>query len=306
MTEQIQDIWHAPPELPEWLEEVFPFRRRIYRGGRWAMHFVDEGEGPVVLMQHGNPTWSFLWRKVIRRLADENVRVIAPDMVGLGLSDKPREVGLHSLRFHALNLGRLVEALDLRQMIIVGQDWGGPILASMAARDPERVAGAVFANTGISPPKKKRPLSLFHLLAHLPLASTLLFKGLNFPIYLMHRVQGDPASIGAAERRAYGWPLRRFRDRAAPLALARLVPTGPNHPAARDLRLTRQWGEAFSGPVRLVWGLKDPILGRALKSMQGIFPSARVTETQAGHFLQEEVPEILADAILDVVRALQL
>jgi len=289
------------PALPDWLTPEFPFRRRVFRGGRWAMHFVDEGEGPVVLMQHGNPAWSFLWRKVIRRLADDEIRIIAPDMIGLGLSDKPREAALHSLRFHALNVNRLVQALDLRKVVLVGQDWGGPILGLMAARNPERVAGAVFANTGLAVPRRKRPLSLFHLLAHLPLASTLLFKGANFPARWLHRVQGDPASIGPLARRAYCWPLKSWRARTAPLALARLVPTGPDHPTARELRKIRPWAESFAGPVHLVWGLQDPILGRALKSMQGLFPAAAVTETPAGHFLQEEVPDALAEAIRAVV-----
>lgn len=302
MTEQTGLPFVEPPPLPDWLSPEFPFRRRVFRGGRWPMHFVDEGQGPVVLLQHGNPTWSFLWRKVIRSLADENVRVIAPDMVGLGLSAKPRAVGLHSLRFHALNLGRLVQALDLNDMTIVGQDWGGPIVGLMAHYHPDRVAGAVFANTGLSAPKKKRPLSFFHLLAHLPVVSDVLFRGINFPIPALHRVQGDPASIGRFEKRAYRWPLKAFRDRTAPLALARMVPTGPQHVTSPYMRKAQSWGEAFRGPVRLVWGLKDPILGRALKNMRGVFPAAPLTETQAGHFLQEEVPQALAEAILAVVK----
>lgn len=296
-------IFTDPPPLPDWLANTFPFRRRVFRGGRWAMHFVDQGEGPVVLLQHGNPTWSFLWRKVIERLCEEKVRVVAPDMVGLGLSDKPREVGLHSLRLHAVNLGLLVKALDLQEVTIVGQDWGGPITGLMAAYAPERVAGAVFANTGLSAPRKKRPLSVFHLLSHLPLVSTLLFRGLGFPLPVLHRVQGDPASIGRFERRAYGWPLKRFRHRVAPLALARLVPTGPDHPTAPFLRKVAAWGQSFRGPVHLVWGLKDPILGRLLTPTRRLFPEAQVIETQAGHFLQEEVPAALTEAILAVVRA---
>ena len=296
-------VFEDAASLPDWLHDEFPFRRRLFRGGRWAMHFVDQGEGPVVLMQHGNPTWSFLWRKAIRLLVDKKVRVIAPDMIGLGLSDKPREIGLHSLRFHALNVSRLVQALDLRDVVIVGQDWGGPILGLMAAWQPERVAGAVFANTGLAAPRKKRPLSFFHRLSHLPLVSTLLFKGVNFPLPVLHRVQGDPASIGPLERRAYRWPLKHWRDRTAPLALTRLVPTAPDHPTSHDLRKIAPWAEAFTGPVRLVWGMKDPILGRALKNMRGLFPGAAVTETQAGHFLQEEVPEALVEAILSVLEA---
>ena len=291
-----------PPPLPDWLSADFPFRRRVFQGGRWAMHFVDQGEGPVVLLQHGNPTWSFLWRKVIRRLVEEKVRVVAPDLVGLGLSSKPRALGLHSLRFHAVNLAMLVRALDLQDITIAGQDWGGPVSGLMAAYDPARVSGAVFANTGLSAPRKKRPLSLFHLLAQLPLAGTLLFRGFNFPLPWLHRVQGDPASIGRFERRAYAWPLKRLRDRTAPLALARMVPTGPQHPTAPYLHKVRAWAEAFQGPVRLVWGLKDPILARALNNTRALFPAAEVTETQAGHFLQEEVPDSLAEAILAVAK----
>jgi haloalkane dehalogenase len=184
----------------------------------------------------------------------------------------------------------------------VGQDWGGPIVGLMAHYHPDRVAGAVFANTGLSAPKKKRPLSFFHLLAHLPLVSDVLFRGFTFPIPVLHRVQGDPASIGRFEKRAYRWPLKAFRDRTAPLALTRLVATGPDHPTSPYLRKARAWAEAFNGPVRLVWGLKDPILGRALKNMRDIFPEAPLTETQAGHFLQEEVPQALAEAILAVVK----
>jgi haloalkane dehalogenase len=236
-------------------------------------------------------------------LSAAQVRIIAPDLVGLGLSDKPREAGLHSLRFHAVNLGMLVKALDLQDFIIVGQDWGGPIAGLMAAYAPERVAGAVFANTGLSAPRRKRPLSLFHLLSHLPLVSTLLFRGVNFPLSILHRVQGDPASIGRLERRAYRWPLRRFGDRVAPLALARMVPTGPDHPSSPYLRKVRAWSESFRGPVQLVWGLRDPILGRLLNRTRALFPTAEATETQAGHFLQEEVPDTLADAIMAVVNA---
>jgi haloalkane dehalogenase len=292
-----------PPPLPDWLAAAFPFRRRVFHGGRWAMHFVDQGEGPVVVLQHGNPTWSFLWRKVIRLLADARVRVIAPDLVGLGLSAKPRETGLHSLRFHALNLEHLVRALDLTDMTIVGQDWGGPIVGLMAAHQPRRVTGAVFANTGLTAPRKKRPLSPFHFVAHLPLVSDLLFRGAHFPIPFLHRLQGDSATIGSFEKRAYRWPLRALRDRTAPLALARMVPTGPDHLSSHYMRKIQAWGESFAGPVHLVWGLADPILGRALTSMRILFPQAAVTETRAGHFLQEEVPQALAEAILAVVKA---
>jgi len=289
------------PKLPGWLHADLPFQRRVYRGGPYAVHFVDEGAGPPVLLQHGNPTWSYLWRKVIRRLAGSGVRLVAPDLVGLGLSDKPRDPAVHTLTFHAEQIEGLLRALALDRVTIVGQDWGGPMLALVAARNPGLVAGAVFANTGLTAPRRAGTLSWFHRLANTPLISDLIFRLLIFPIPVMDRVQGDRSSIGRAEKKAYAYPLRSIRARTAPLALARMVPTGPDHPSVEPMRQVESWAGSFSGPVRLVWGRADPILGRSLKAMRRLFPAAPVVETQAGHFLQEEVPEALADAILAVV-----
>jgi pimeloyl-ACP methyl ester carboxylesterase len=291
---------HAP-ELPAWLRADVPFQRRIYRGGPYAIHFVDEGAGSPVLLQHGNPTWSYLWRKVIRRLAESGVRVIAPDLVGLGLSGKPRDAGVHTLTFHAEQIEGLLHALGLDRVTIAGQDWGGPVLGLVAARNPELVHGAIFANTGLAAPRRAGTLSWFHRLANMPLVSDLLFRLLNFPIPVMHMVQGDRSSIGRSEKRAYRYPLRSIRDRIAPLALARMVPTTLDHPSVEAMRQVEAWASSFSGPVRLVWGRADPILGRGLKGMRRLFPDAPVVETEAGHFLQEEAPEALAEAILAVV-----
>jgi haloalkane dehalogenase len=296
------DLFTDAPPLPEWLAAAFPFRRRMFTGGRYKIHFVDQGDGPTVLLQHGNPTWSFLWRKVIQRLLAEGFRVVAPDMIGLGLSGKPRDPGMHSLRFHAIQISHLLRALDLPQFIAVGQDWGGPIMGLVAADHPQRVAGAVFANTGLAAPRHRLRLSSFHRLAHFPVVGALLFRGLGFPLMALDRVQGDRNSIGRLEKRAYRWPLRRWQDRAAPLALARMFATGPQHPTALSLNRTENWARGFQGPVQLVWGLRDPILGRALGSLVRLFPHATVTETTAGHFLQEEVPEVLADAVCAVFR----
>ncbi len=296
-------MFETAPPLPVWLEESLPFPRRIYRGQAYALHFIDAGEGPAVLLQHGNPTWSFLWRRVIPHLLDAGLRVIAPDLVGLGLSDKPRDPMVHTPDFHAGQVAGLVEALGLEKVVIVGQDWGGPILGLLAAREPEKVAGAVFANTSLIAPRHAGPLSSFHRLAYMPIISTLAFRAFGFPLFILDRVQGDRRSIGRAEKRAYRYPLRRFRDRVAPLALARMVPQGLDHPSVPALREVEAWAGSFCRPVGLVWGTRDPILGRGLKAMRRLFPAAEVVETQAGHFLQEEVPEEIAGAVLAVVRA---
>lgn len=294
------DGMQPPPLLPDWLAEELPFQRRVFRHGDHAIHFVDEGAGPPVLLQHGNPTWCFLWRKVIRLLVDCGFRVIAPDLVGLGLSDKPRELGVHTLPFHGDQVAALVDALGLDGLTIVGQDWGGPILGTVAALRPGLVRGAVFANTSLMPPRRPPRLTWFHRLSHLPVASDVFFRYLNLTVAMMDRVQGDPASIGPGQKRAYRYPLRRLADRMAPLALARMVPDRLDHPSIAALARVEAWAVGFGGPVRLVWGTRDPIMGPALRGMRRLFPHAPVTETAAGHFLQEEVPEALAKAVVEM------
>jgi pimeloyl-ACP methyl ester carboxylesterase len=295
-----------PPPLPDFLVPLLPFRRAAYeieRGpdaGR-RIHFIDHGdlEARPVLLLHGNPTWSFLWRKVIARLPD--FRCAAPDLLGLGFSDRLPRIEDHSVERHGAAMAELVEALDLRGVILVGQDWGGPLAAQVGMRLPERIAGLVLANTAVSVPHHPRG-TLFHRFARVPVLSDLVFRGLGFPQNLLWTVQGDKRSIRGEVARAYRWPLRTWRDRLAPLALARMVPNGPEHASVPALRQGEAWARSFTGPVALVWGLRDPILDRALRHLERLFPQAPVTRTQAGHFLQEEVPEALSAAVEDVAR----
>lgn len=300
--------WTLPPKLPGWLHRALPFERRAALVDGHLVHFLDHRcaaavLGHPVLLVHGNPTWSFLWRNVIRALCGTGVRVIVPDLVGFGLSAKPTAVGWHSLERHVHVVHTLVRALDLKHLTVVGQDWGGPIAAAVAARleaeRPGTVTGAVFANTSLLAPRSFRGTS-FHRLARTPVVSDLLFRGAGFPLRLLHTAQGDRASIGPRERRAYCMPFRNPARRAGPLALARMVPDGPAHPSVEPLERVDAWVRAFQGPLKLVWGTRDPVLGRALARHAEALPRAEVVETRAGHFLQEEVPDALAQAIADV------
>ena len=290
------EFTEAPAPLPDWLAQHFPFRRRMARVGDHTIHFVDEGEGAPLLLFHGNPTWSFLWRKVIHALAGE-ARIIAPDLVGLGLSDKPRAPSAHQLEMHVGVMHALVESLGLSSVVIAGQDWGGPIGMGVASRFSGTVAGIVLSNTAVLRPARPFRPKAFHKFSHMPVVSDLAFRGLGFPLSTLHKVQGDPASIGPLERKAYHNPLARIADRAAPLGLARMVPNSEEHPTTRTLDAIGAFVESYEGPAELVWGTRDPILGGALRRQRRALPDARVTETQAGHFLQEEVPEVLAAAI---------
>lgn len=284
--------------LPLEIAREFPFPRRTVRVDWGAMHAVDTGgEGRTVLMVHGNPTWSFLYRKVIAKLQGNGLRLVAPDLIGLGLSDKPADWRAHSLRRHGEAMLQFVEALDLRDIVLVVQDWGGPVGGWMAAHAPERIASLLVMNTSLLAPNRFKTTP-FHRFSHMPLVSDLVFRGLRFPVPVMNRVQGDPKSIDKSATRAYLWPLKKIRDRAAPLALARMVPNAYEHPTVAELQPIDRWVRAFKGPTELIWGLRDPILGRLLKRHHEALPHARVTETQAGHFLQEEVPDEIAAAVL--------
>jgi haloalkane dehalogenase len=293
-----------PPPLPDFLAGDLPFER-----GAWVLeagpdagrrlHFIDHGprEGRPVLLLHGNPTWSFLWRHVIRRLPD--MRCVAPDLLGLGLSELLPRTGDHTVDRHAGAIAELVAALELEGILFVGQDWGGPIGAAAAARDPGRYAGMVLANTAVVLPDRLRG-SGFHRFARRPVVSDVAFRLLGFPQNALWKVQGNPRSLRGAAGHPYRWPLHGWRRRVAPLAMARMVPDSEHHPSVPALRRGEAWATGFAGPVALVWGERDPILGRSLRRHREAFPEAPVTVTQAGHFLQEEVPDELAAAIRDV------
>jgi pimeloyl-ACP methyl ester carboxylesterase len=289
-------------ELPAYIARLYPHRSHFAATGLGRMHYIEEGAGRPVLLLHGNPTWSFLYRKVLAGLAGSPYRVVAPDLIGLGLSAKPRELSVHTLRRHGESVLELVQGLDLKDVVLVVQDWGGPIGAWMAARAEGRITGLVVMNTALLKPERFRTTA-FHRFAQLPVVSDVAFRLFNFPLPVLGRTQGDPSSISGDVARAYAWPLRRLVDRAAPLALARMVPNHPEHPTVAELTEGDAWARSFSGPVELVWGVKDPILGRALRRHRELFPRARVTETSAGHFLQEEVPEDIVAAIRRVADA---
>jgi haloalkane dehalogenase len=296
-------------ELPAWIAAQLPSGARdeaIATLGE-QMHVSTYGPeaGSTVVLLHGNPTWGFLWRKVIASLrarpGGDQLRLVVPDLIGLGRSSKP-EMAAHTLEIHAAWLGDALDRLAPGPLVLVAQDWGGPIgLLAMAAGRADRLRGIVLGNTAVSPPAPGMKPTPFHRLAQMPVASDLLFRWLGFPLGLLHTSQGDRSTIRGEVARAYRWPLRRRADRAAPLALARMVPASPKHPSVPALEQTQALFASAKVPIALVWGKRDPILGRVINHLERLRPDATVTRTGAGHFLQEEVPDELAAAILDVV-----
>jgi haloalkane dehalogenase len=295
----------AAPELPGWLDEMVPFDRYLVDIGPYRMHVMEVGEGLPVLLLHGNPSWGFIYRKVAKLLEGAELRLIMPDLIGLGFSDKPMRPAVHTLRGHADWIRRLIDQLDLEQVILVGQDWGGPIGLLALAERPDLAAGMVLLNTVVGPPRVGFKATWFHRFANMPIASTLAFRGLGFPQNAMRTAQGDKKSITGKVSKAYRYPIRGFRRNAAPLAMARMVPNSPQHPSFAALERCQAYFESFEGPLELVWGDKDPVLGRVRGWIEKLKPGVKVHRTNAGHFLQEEVPDVIAGALRSVAGAVR-
>ncbi len=290
----------AAPTLPAELDLALSFPRSLVDLEAQRVHVIDtepEGSAKAIVMLHGYPTWSFSWRKVIRRLKDH--RVVAPDLVGLGLSTKPRRADWHTPDRHLDVLVTLVDALGLDDVVVVGQDWGGPLGIGLAAhlQSEGRLKGIVMANTAILPPRRPIRVASFHRLAHARGLGEIALRGLGLSVQLMGRVQGDRRSMGLLERKAYWHPFRNLADRAALTGIPRMVPNHDRHPSLPFLDRTGHWVESWKGPAALVWGMRDPIFGRAIWRLKEAWPQATVVETEGGHFLQEEAPDELARVI---------
>ncbi|MEL6324790.1 MAG: alpha/beta hydrolase, partial [Pseudomonadota bacterium] len=169
------------------------------------------------------------------------------------------------------------------------------------ALSPGLLKGAVIMNTGLNAPKEKRALSQAHATVKTPVVGELLLEVFVSIFDRLPELQGDPSSIPPSVSDLYGRPVLESGNAKAPVALMRMVPDGPDHQSAANMRTIEAYVQALDIPVELVWGANDPILGEALSVMAQNFPDAPVLETPAGHFLQEEVPEEIAAAIMRVV-----
>jgi haloalkane dehalogenase len=159
----------------------------------------------------------------------------------------------------------------------------------------------VILNTVPGPPREGFIATRFHRFSRMPVVSDIVFRGLGFPQNAMTTAQGDKTSILGRAALGYWWPLRHFGDRTAPLALARMVPDSMQHASIAPLRTCQKAVTSFRGPIAIVWGDRDPVLGTVIGHLKRLLPQATVTRTSAGHFLQEEVPGAIADAVRDVV-----
>lgn len=286
------------PFLPDWLAEQLPFDRyQVELSDGMRAHVMEAGEGRPVIMFHGNPTWGYLYRKVAERLADGPLRLLMPDLMGLGFSDRV-PVGRFTLADHTGWMAELVGALEIEDVIVVVQDWGGAIGVGAVAQHPGLMTGLVVLNTAITAPRPGfRPTTFHRVFSNRivrPLASYtgLLEKNMN-------RAQGDRSSISGVVRNSYLYPLRQHGNDAV-VDFVAMVPNTMEHPSVEGLARVEEFVAAFDGPAHIVWGKNDPVLSKILGRTSRLLPQAGVTATTAGHFLQEEVPDEIAFAIRTV------
>ena len=264
------------------------------------VHVIEAGEGFPVFLMHGNPTSGFLYRKIVEKLPLNKVRVIMPTSLGLGFSSKI-PASEHTAENHIYWINKVLKELELKELVYAGQDWGGPIGMGALSLSPELLKGAVLLNTGFNAPKVNADLSPAHALVKTPVIGELLLEVIFSIFERLKSVQGNPDSWTSEVAELYGRPVYESGNSKAPLAMMRMVPDGPNHQSAPSMRRIEEYVNTLEIPAEIVWGENDPILGRALPIMQQNFPNARLTKTTAGHFLQEEVPNEIAEALIRVI-----
>jgi len=256
------------------------------------MHYLDEGSGSPVLMLHGEPTWAFLYRKLIPTLASVG-RVVVPDYFGFGRSDKPTQIEDYSYDFHVASIERLVEELDLHDVTVVVQDWGGPIGLRLAVENDDRIARLVILNTGIGAGRA-------------PSEEWLRFRDFVRRVGT-DLVPGQLIRISAVTEladevvEAYNAPFPTPESKAGVLAFPELVPTELGHPSAAKMIATRAALERWYRPALVLFSDSDPIFTpAAAERMASWIPGAGPAEivAGAGHFLQEEKGEEIAARIV--------
>ena len=256
------------------------------------MHYVDEGEGAPVLMLHGEPTWAFLYRKLIPTVA-RVARVVAPDYFGFGRSDKPTRIEDYTYDFHCASIERFADELDLRHVTVVVQDWGGPIGLRLAVEHPERVARLVILNTGIGAGRAPSEEWL-RFREFVRRVGTDLLPGQLIRISAVTELADDVVE-------AYNAPFPTPESKAGVLAFPELVPTELEHPSAAKMQDVRAALERWEKPTLVLFSDSDPIFSTvAAEHMASRIPGAGPAEivAGAGHFLQEEKGEEIADRIV--------
>jgi haloalkane dehalogenase len=288
MTDAIRTPDEVLADLPD-----FPFEPGYHSYDGLRLAYIDEGEGEPVVFFHGEPTWSFLWRKVIPPVRDAGHRCIAPDLPGFGRSDKPTDLEWYSYDRHTDAVTSLLEQLDVRGATIVVHDWGGPIGLRFAVENPQRVARIVVLDTGLFTGHQKMTDAWIQF-------RNFVERTEDLPVGFLVRgaCKRDP---GEAVIAAYDAPFPNPESKAGARAFPLMLPTDPEMPGAQAGQRVLEALRGDARPKLVLWADSDPVLpletGQRFASTLGTDVGHVIAE--ASHFLQEDAGPTIGAHIAD-------
>lgn len=282
------------PELPPRLKVLYPFDGRVFTSSGGRLNYVDSGEGPAVVMLHGNPTWSFFYRDLILSMSDRH-RCLALDHLGCGFSDKPQDAD-YTLAGHVERACEWLLNSGVSSFHLVVHDWGGAIGFGVADKMRERVRGITILNTAAYT-FSSIPLRIS--VCRIPLLGAWLVRGANGFVRAATRMTTvEPLSEAVAE--GYQYPYRSWSDRVAVHRFVRDIPMNSRHPSWNTLKsIENSLSHWKTKPVQIVWGMRDWCFHQQfLQRWETLYPQARLLHLEkSGHYLFEDEGEQAIEAI---------
>ena len=275
----------------------FPFQPHYLDINGVRIHYLDEGEGQVILCLHGEPSWSYLYRKMIPILS-KNHRVLAMDFIGFGRSDKFTESSEYSFRMHRDTIVNFIQILNLEHITLVVQDWGGLLGLTVASEMPELFSRLVIMNTGL--PTGDEPMGKgFMRWREFASSSS------DLPVGLVIQNGTAERALKPEIIAAYESPFPDVTYKAGAMIFPLLVPLSPDDPGAADMRRAREVFAHWQKPVQVMFSDKDPITRGGDIFFRSLIPGAKdqpeIIIHDAGHFLQEDKGEEIAQHIVDFI-----
>jgi pimeloyl-ACP methyl ester carboxylesterase len=276
-------------EQPQWLDKAeFPFASRWFTSSSGTVHYVDEGTGPVIVMVHGTPEWSFTYRDIIKSLRG-NYRCIAMDFLGYGLSAKPQD-GNYTVPAHSARLAELIAHLQLKDIVFIAGDFGGAMAIDYAIHHSANVRALVLWNTWCRDLRQDKHFAKAIKVVQTGFAK-FLYRRLNFPVgFIMPRAYGDRKKLTKKIHAHYKSPLDSYANRIATYEIAKEL----NNASPWWQQRWDQMDKIQSIPKLVTWGMKDTFIPHSeLEQWKNKIPEAQfMLMNEAGHWPYEEQPEV--------------
>ncbi|MHA1311369.1 MAG: alpha/beta fold hydrolase [Candidatus Helarchaeota archaeon] len=289
--------------INETFNGTFPFKPHFKKINGFDMHYIDEGNGEPIVLLHGEPTWGYLYRKFIPPLSKKN-RIIVPDHMGFGKSDVPHDKP-YRLAQHIDNLSKLLTKLNLKNITLVVQNWGGPIGFGFAVSHHDLIKRIVIMNTSVGVAKEHRRLwfeSMIENGTYNQLMSNMkiFIPQMMFSIFVKKFSKDEKKIIKKAYIAPFPSPEYCIGAKAFPLD----IPKGKNHPSSEIMQKIRDELILLKNkPKILIWGMKDKIFPpKIIEIWQKIYPDIKIYKiNEAGHYLQEDAPEQIVQIIKEFI-----